>query len=429
MAAAFPGLGGRIFPGENVQSSKVCRLVEPQGKADNAGMEHSITPLGVAYHRYGDRTFGIREADRLHHLNLIGQTGAGKSTLLLNLALHDARAGRGFCLIDPHGDLALALHEHIDRPHHYFAVGDPACPLGYNPLARAPRSLRPLITSNLIETLKKQWADAWGARMEHLLRYAILALLDQPEADIRDIVRLYVDKEFRRGVVARIEDEQVRSFWTTEFPNMNYVNAIDGVAPIANKLGAFLAHPVIRRAVCEPAEPLHFRQIMDRGEVVIVNLAKGRIGTDMANVMGGLVVSAIMHAAFSRGWNPTAPRRPFMLYVDEFPSFTTSAFASLLPEARKYGLALTLAHQYVSQVERPIFDAVLGNIGSLIAFRVGANDAPVIAEQIGGDVTPADLLRLPNHHAYAQLLIDGHKSPPFSMQTWPPLFFTEKAAS
>jgi len=392
-------------------------------------MEHRIIPLGIAYHRYGDRTFGIRAADRLHYLYLIGQTGAGKSTMLLNLALHDARAGNGFCLIDPHGDLALSLHEHINRPHHYFAVGDPTCPLGYNPLAPAPRSLRPLVASNLIETLKKQWGDAWGARMEHLLRYAILALLDQPEADIRDIVRLYVDKEFRRGVVAGIKDEQVRSFWTTEFPNMNYMTASDGVAPIANKLGAFLAHPLIRRAVCEPAQPLHFRQIMDQGEVVIVNLAKGRIGTDMANVMGGLIVSAIMHAAFSRGIHPTAPRRPFTLYVDEFPAFTTSAFASLLPEARKYGLALTLAHQYVSQVERPIFDAVLGNVGSLISFRVGANDAPIIATQIGGDVEAADLTALPNHHAYGQLLIDGQKSPPFSMQTWPPLFFAEKTAS
>lgn len=409
--------------------SNVCRLGDRTAGADNAGMEHSITPLGIAYHRYGNRSFGIREADRLHHLHLIGQTGAGKSTLLLNLALHDARAGRGFCLIDPHGDLAMALHEHIDQPHHYFAVGDPACPLGYNPLAPAARSLRPLIASNLIETLKKQWADAWGARMEHLLRYAILALLDQPDTDIRDIVRLYVDKEFRRGVVAGIEDAQVRSFWTTEFPNMNYVNAIDGVAPIANKLGAFLAHPVIRRAVCEPQTPLRFRQIMDRGEVVIVNLAKGRIGTDMANVMGGLIVSAIMHAAFSRGWNPDTPRRPFMLYVDEFPSFTTSAFANLLPEARKYGLALTLAHQYISQVERPIFDAVLGNTGSLIAFRVGATDAPIIAAQIGGDVEVTDLIRLPNHHAYAQLLIDGHKSPPFSMQTWPPRFSPEKTVA
>jgi type IV secretory pathway TraG/TraD family ATPase VirD4 len=382
-------------------------------------MPSNVTPLGTAYHRYGDRPFGIRQADRMHHLYVIGQTGTGKSTFLLNLALHDANAGRGICLIDPHGDLALALHQQLAIPHHYFDVADPDCRLGYNPLARVHRSHRPLLASGLIETLKKQWADSWGARMEHLLRYAILALLDQPQADIRDIVRLYVDKDFRKEVVTRIGDEQVRAFWTKEFPNMNYLNAIDGVAPIANKLGAFLANSALRRAVCEPEEPLRFRRIMDEGGILIVNLAKGRLGTDMANVMGGLIVSTIMLAAFSRHGSHEKARQPFMLHIDEFPSFTTEAFASLLPEARKYGLSLTLAHQHISQVERAVFDAVLGNVGTVIAFRLGAQDAPEFARQLG-DVLPHDLVRLPNHQAYVQLMIDGQKSRPFSMRTWPP---------
>lgn len=382
-------------------------------------MEPTFTPLGIARHQYGDRPFGVHLADRMHHLYLIGQTGTGKSTFLLNLALQDARAGRGFCLIDPHGDLALALHQHIAVPHHYFDIADPDCRLGYNPLGRVHRSFRPLLASGLIETLKKQWADSWGARMEHLLRYAILALLDQPQADIRDIVRLYTDKEFRREVVARIADEQVRSFWTKEFPNMNYLNAIDGVAPIANKLGAFLANPVVRRAVCEPEEPLRFRRIMDDGGIVIVNLAKGRLGTDMANVMGGLIVSTIMLAAFSRHGSEEKARQRFALHIDEFPSFTTEAFATLLPEARKYGLALTLAHQHISQVERPVFDAVLGNVGTVIAFRLGAQDAPEFSRQLG-DVAASDLIRLPNHHAYVQLMVQGQKSRTFSMWTWPP---------
>ncbi len=382
-------------------------------------MHDIFTPLGNAYHRYGDRPFGTWTSDRLHHLYMIGQTGTGKSTLLHNLAHANALSGQGFCLIDPHGDLASSLHAHLPAAHHYFEVANPACHYGYNPLTPVPRSYRPLVASGLIETLKKQWADSWGARMEHLLRYALLALLDQPQADMRDIVRLYVDKEFRRTVVGRITDEQVRAFWTVEFPNMNYVNAIDGVAPIANKIGAFLAHPVVRRAVCEPACPLRFRQIMDRGEILIVNLAKGRLGTDMANVMGGLLVSTIMNAAFSRGALPKAERTPFMLYVDEFPSFTTEAFANLLPEARKYALSVNLAHQHVSQVDRRIFDAVLGNAGTVIAFRVGAQDAPIIARQLG-DIAPADLGNLPNHHAYVQLMIGGTKTRAFSMQTRPP---------
>lgn len=381
-------------------------------------MEEDITPLGIARHQYGDRPFGIRQSDRMHHVYVIGQTGTGKSTFLLNLAQRDARTDRGFCLIDPHGDLALALHQHLTIPHHYWDVADSACPYGYNPLSRVPASLRPLLASGLIETLKKQWADSWGARMEHLLRYAVLALLDQPHTDIRDIVRLYIDKAFRKAVIARIRDEQVRAFWTTEFPNMNYMTAIDGVAPIANKLGAFLSHPVIRRAICEPEQPLRFRQIMDRGEVLVVNLAKGRLGADMANVLGGLLISTVMLAAFSRHSSEEKARRPFMLHVDEFPSFTTEAFASLLPEARKYGLGLTLVHQHVSQVERGIFDAVLGNVGTVIAFRVGAQDAPEISRQLG-DVLPDDLIRLPNHHAYVQLMIDGQKTRPFSMRTWP----------
>lgn len=382
-------------------------------------MKQAITPLGVARHQYGDRPFGILQSDRMHHVYVIGQTGTGKSTFLLNLALHDARAGQGLCLIDPHGDLALALHRHLAVPHHYWDVADPACPYGYNPLTRVPPSLRPLVASGLIETLKKQWADSWGARMEHLLRYAVLALLDQPQADIRDIVRLYIDKAFRKEVIARVRDEQVRAFWTTEFPNMNYMNAIDGVAPIANKLGAFLANPVVRRAVCEPHEPLRLRRIMDGGGIVIVNLAKGRLGTDMANVMGGLIVSTIMLAAFSRHGSEEKARQPFALLIDEFPSFTTEAFASLLPEARKYGLSLTLAHQHISQVERPVFDAVLGNVGTVIAFRNGAQDAPEISRQLD-EISASDLIRLPNHHAYIQLMIDGQKSRPFSIRTWPP---------
>ncbi|MCO5792821.1 MAG: type IV secretion system DNA-binding domain-containing protein [Blastomonas sp.] len=382
-------------------------------------MLSDITPLGSAYHRHGDRPFGIRQADRLHHIYAIGQTGTGKSTFLLNLALHDALAGRGFCLIDPHGDLALALHQHLETPHHYFDIADPACRLGYNPLTRVPRSFRPLLASGLIETLKKQWADSWGARMEHLLRYAILALLDQPQADIRDIVRLYVDKDFRKAVVARIEDEQARAFWTVEFPNMNYMNAIDGVAPIANKLGAFLANPVVRRAVCAPEDPIRFRRIMDERQILIVNLAKGRLGTDMANVMGGLVVSTVMLAAFSRHGSEEKARQPFALHIDEFPSFTTEAFANLLPEARKYGLSLTLAHQHISQVERPVFDAVLGNAGTIVVFRLGAQDAPEFSRQLG-EVPASDLIRIPNRQAYVQLMVDGQKTKPFSMRTWPP---------
>jgi hypothetical protein len=381
-------------------------------------MLHPITMLGDAYHQYGDRPFGIRLPDRLHHFYAVGQTGAGKSTLIANLAMQDAAQGIGFCLIDPHGDLASGLSARLTVSHHYWDVADHTCPYGYNPLARVPASLRPLVTSALIETLKKQWADSWGARMEHLLRYAVLALLDQRIADLRDIVRLYTDKEFRRGIVARLHDEQVRTFWTQEFPNMNYMNAVDGVAPIANKLGAFLAHPVIRRAICEPAQPLRFRQIMDQGEIVIVNLAKGRIGSDMANVLGGLIVSSTMNAAFSRHSVPPDQRRPFFLLVDEFHSFTTGALANLLPESRKYGLSLALAGQSLSQSSPDVTAAVLGNVGTIIAFRLGIYDASTMARQLGLE-HERHLLTLPNYRAFAQLMVNGTKTETFSMVTSP----------
>jgi type IV secretory pathway TraG/TraD family ATPase VirD4 len=379
-------------------------------------LQDQVVTIGSASHRYGDQPFGMSTRDRLSHLYIIGQTGTGKSTLMRNLAKQDARSNTGFCLIDPHGDLAHSLSTALSIPHSYWNVADDQCPYGYNPLTRVSPSLRPLIASGLIETLKKQWADAWGARMEHLLRYAILALLEQPKTDIRDIMRLFVDQTFQKEVVSRVSDPQVKQFWTQEYPAMNYKTAIDGVAPIANKLGAFLAHPVIRKAMCEPDKPLRFRKIMDDGEILIVNLAKGRLGGDMANVMGGLIVSSIMNAAFSRHDTPELVRRPFMLYVDEFHSFTTSAFASMLSEVRKYGLGVTLAHQHIVQADKTVFEAIMGNVGSMMAFRLGALDAPTISQQFG-TVAVSDLVNLPNYRAFVQLMVGGEKSQTFTATT------------
>jgi len=377
-----------------------------------------ILTLGDAYHRYRPYPFGIRQRDRMHSMYLIGQTGTGKSTLLHNLALQDAHAGRGFCLIDPHGDLAGGLHEALPCKHIYWDVSERHSPYGYNPVTSPSERHRPLVASGLIEALKKQWSDAWGARMEHILRYALLALLEAPQADMRDIIRLYVETDFRKEVLRHVRDPQTRSFWETEFPKMNYRTAFDGVAPIANKVGALLAHPVIRRAICEPQEPLRFRKIMDEGQALIINLAKGQIGTDNANVLGGLITSSILNAAFSRQSLPEAERRPFVLAVDEFHSFTTTVFADLLPEARKYGLSLTLSHQHLAQLEPSVMEAIFGNVGSIIAFRLGVTDAQVFAEQFP-DVLPSTFAQLPNYHTLMQLLVDGRKMPVFSATTRP----------
>ncbi len=269
---------------------------------------------------------------------IVGQTGTGKSTLLLNMIKQDAEQKRGFCLIDPHGDLAEQVSEIAGPNQIYWNVADPACPYGYNPLTHVSAEYRPLIASGLIDALKKQWADAWGARMEHLLRFSLLALLEQPKASIQDIMPMFLDKSFRQHVVSKISDPHVRDFWTMEFPNMNYKGAVDGVAPIANKLGGFLSHPLVRKMMCEPEQPLRFRQVMDDGGFLIVNLSKGKIGADIANILGGMILSSIGNAAYSRQNQMEDQRRPFFVYADEFHSFTTSAFSGMLSELRKYGL-------------------------------------------------------------------------------------------
>ncbi len=373
----------------------------------------SVTTIGTAYGRYGNKPFGIRLADRMQHIYILGQTGTGKSTLLHQLMRQDLGQGHGFCLIDPHGDLAEQIAGVCPETALIWNVADPDCPYGYNPMTRASDKFRPLIASGLIDTLKKQWADAWGARMEHILRYALLALLEQPRTDVRDIMRLFLDKAFRKEVITQVTDEQVRQFWTREFPSMNYKTAFDGVAPIANKLGAFLAHPVVRQALTEPDEPLRFRKIMDDGQILIVNLAKGKIGSDIANVLGGMILSGFAHAAFSRHNTSEQERRPFFLHVDEFHAFTTGALADMVSELRKYGLSLTLANQYLGQIQPEILDALLGNVGTLIAFRVSPNDAALIGKHMD-DVALRDIVAMPNYRMLVRLMIEGERSKAFT---------------
>jgi type IV secretory pathway TraG/TraD family ATPase VirD4 len=367
--------------------------------------------------------------DRVFHVYAVGQTGTGKSTLLLNFARQDIKAGQGLCLIDPHGDLAEAVSAVSGPEQVYWNVADPACPYGYNPLTYVAKASRPLVASGLIETLKKQWTNAWGARMEHLLRFALLALLDRPGSSIADIMPLFLDDGFRKQAVASVADSQVRDFWIKEYPALRYKGSSDGVAPIANKLGAFLVHPVVRKAICNPEKPLRFRQIMDDGNVLIMNLAKGRLGADISNVLGGLIVSSIANAAYSRQNVAETERRPFFLYIDEFHSFTTAAFADMLPELRKYGLGVVLSHQHMVQLDEQVREAILGNVGTLIAFRVGATDAPVLAKQFGADVPqPRDLVGLANYEMFVRLMIDGQPSKPFSARSLPPSAPVRQAA-
>lgn len=339
--------------------------------------------------------------------------------MIRTMAAQDARAGRGFCLIDPHGDLAQQVFKSINANMLYWDVADPNSPYGYNPLSRVPKSLRPLIAAGFVDTLKHQWADAWGPRMENLLRWSLLALLEQPEATIVDIMPLLTRREFRKAVIENIEDPECRRFWQEEFPALNYKGTTDGVAPIANKLGGLLSHPVLRKALTEPKTPLRFRQIIDNRQILIVNLAKGRLGSEYANVIGGLILTGLRNAAFSRANIPESERTPFFVLVDEFENFTTDTLAEGLAELRKYGLGLTLSAQFLSQAKTATREALLGNVGSVVTFRLGLHDAPYFA-RFHQWVTERDLLNLPNHQAYIRLMIDGVQSRAFTMWTIAP---------
>ncbi len=355
---------------------------------------------------------------------VIGKTGTGKSTLLETLALQDIAHHRGMMLIDPHGDLAervvRAVPAHRRQDVIYFNVPDPIQPFGYNPLKHVREDKITLAASGLMEAFKKMWPDAWGVRMEHVLRNTLLTLLEQPEATLGDILRLLDDKAFRSTAVARITNEQVRQFWITEYDHYPPRLRAEAIAPIQNKVGAFLADPTLRRILTNPEKPLQIRRIMDEGKILIVNLARGQLGEDTTSLLGALLITTAALAAFSRAEVQAAERRPFFVYLDEFQSFTTRSLASMTAELRKYAVGVNASHQYMSQVEPQVIDAVLGNAGTIICFRLGPPDAMTMAREFEPKLQATDLVNLPNHHIYLKLMIDGAPSQPFSAVTIPP---------
>jgi len=383
-----------------------------------------IARFGRTNFRNKGVVFGIKQRDRLSHMHIIGKTGTGKSTLIETLIHQDLAAGRGFALIDPHGDLVERVWAGI--PAHrrsevvYLNVPDPAQPYGYNPLRHVREDKIALAASGLLDALKKIWGDAWGVRMEHILRNALFALLEHGNATLPDILRLISDNSFRQKVAHSLTNEPVRTFWLHEFSRYSFVYQRDGIAPIQNKVGAFLADPLLDRILTNPKVDIRIRRIMDESGVLLVNLAKGRIGEDSASLLGALLVSTIGLAAFSRADMPEAERRDFFLYIDEFQNFTTLSLTNMASELRKYGVGLILAHQHLHQLDPDIRHAVLGNVGTLAAFRVGAEDAPYLAKEFLPKFDVEDLINLPNYHIYLKLMIDGVPSQPFSATTLGP---------
>jgi DNA helicase HerA-like ATPase len=383
-----------------------------------------LTIFANADHRGLKRPFGIKREDRRAHTYIIGKTGTGKSTLLETLMMDDIEKGQGFALLDPHGDLVKKMRTQIPKSMADriidFDVSDPATPYGFNPLAYVPDPRRPLATAGLVQVFKHLWEDSWGPRLEYILRNCIASLLDFPNSDLADIPRILTEPAFRAKVVKFIKNDDLKKFWLDEFNEYPDRFRLESISPIQNKVGAFLANSVLRRIVTRPEQPLHLRRVMDEGKILLVNLAKGRIGEDTANLLGSLLISRFDLAALSRADIPEKDRQDFVLYMDEFHNFTTQSLVFMMSELRKYRLSLVLAHQYLSQLKPTIRDAILGNAGTIILFRIGAIDAKELAPEFYPTFNVSELTNLPNYSIYLKMMIDGKISPPFSAVTMPP---------
>ncbi len=418
------------LPHTNVETPNIVwassKTAEPPNKlpviTGNDAIDENISAFGVTNFRGISHQFGMLRYDRSRHVYIIGQTGAGKSGLLELFALSDVFHNQGYAIIDPHGDFAVNNLKFIPGSRVddvvYFNPADTAHPLGFNPLEVTDENQKTNISSEVIGVLKRMFGESWGPRLEYILRYTILALLDHPNTTMLDITRMLTDKKFRKEVLATCTDTVVLQFWNIEFASWNDKFQAEAIAPVLNKVGAFTANPVIRNIIGQPKSTFNIREIMDSGKILIVNLSKGLIGEDNAAILGSFLVTKIQLAAMSRQDIPNIEdRKPFYLYVDEFQNFATDSFATILSEARKYGLNLTVANQYISQMSETVRDAVFGNVGTMITFRVSADDAPILSKQFEPNFEALDLLQMHNRNFVINMVIGGEKTPAFSGRT------------
>ncbi len=402
------------------------KTAEPPAKlpvlTGDTAIDENISAFGLTNFRGINHQFGLLRRDRSRHVYIIGQTGAGKSGMLELLALSDIFYNQGYCIIDPHGDFAIDNLRFIPESRIndvvYFNPADTAFPVAFNPLEVSDPAKKPNICSEVIGVLKRMFGDSWGPRLEHILRYTLLALLDRPSTTLLDISRLLTDKDFRKETLDYCQDVTVLQFWKHEFGQWNEKQVNESIAPVLNKVGAFTANPIIRNIIGQEKSSFDIRKIMDEGKILVVNLSKGLIGEDNAAILGAFLVTKVQLAAMSRSDIPNvADRRPFYLYVDEFQNFATDSFAVILSEARKYGLNLTVANQYVAQMTDSVRDAVFGNVGTTISFRVSADDAPVLVKQFEPTFGESDIIQLNNRHFVISMIINGEKVPAFSATT------------
>ncbi|QQS15572.1 MAG: type IV secretion system DNA-binding domain-containing protein [Candidatus Moraniibacteriota bacterium] len=392
-------------------------------------MSDNITYFAKTNFRNEDRVFGIKADDRRRHMYVIGKTGMGKTNMLENLVIQDIQHGHGVAFIDPHGDTAEKLIRAIPPSRVndviYFNPSDQDFPVAFNVMEHVSAEYRHLVASGLVGVFKKIWADSWGPRLEYILRNAILALLEYPGSTLLGVMRILVDKEYRKRVVDKVTDPVVKSFWVDEYTKWNDRVLQEVIAPIQNKVGQFLSSSLIRNIVGQTVSSFDVRDIMDRRKILIMNLSKGRIGEDNSALIGAMMITKIQLAAMGRVDIPEDDRQDFYLYVDEFQNFATESFGNILSEARKYRLNLILANQYILQIEESVRDAIFGNTGTIISFRVGATDAEFLEKEFSPIFLATDIVNLEKYHIYLKLMIDGISGDAFSATTLPPIDLPE----
>lgn len=402
-------------------------------------MNNEITYFGETTFRNQRRRFGIKTDDRRRHIYIIGKTGMGKSEMMVNMAIQDIQQGRGVAFIDPHGEAAERLLDFVPSRRIndviYFNPADLEYPIAFNVMERVSLEHRHLVASGLMSVFKKIWPDVWSARMEYILNNAILALLEYPGSTLLGVNRMLADPEYRKKVVNKVTDPIIKSFWVNEFARYTQRYEVEATAAIQNKVGQFISNPLIRNIIGQVRSAIDMRKVMDEGKILIANISKGRIGEDNSRLLGALLITKLQLAAMSRVDIPEEERRDFYLYVDEFQNFATKSFVNILSEARKYRLSLVIGNQYIAQLEEmtptgknsEVRDAIFGNVGTIICFRVGAADAEFLEKEFLPEFTAEDLVNLPKYHIYLKLLIDGVAGKPFSAETLPPFPKPEKS--
>ncbi len=387
-------------------------------------MNNEINFFAETTYRNIKKKFGIKLDDRRRHFYVVGKTGMGKTAMLQNMAIQDIQEGRGVGFIDPHGEAAEELLDFVPSNRIndvvYINPADLDYPIAFNVMEKVSLEHRHLVAGGLMGVFKKIWPDVWSARMEYILNNTILALLEYPGSTLLGVNRMMSDSDFRSKVVEKITDPVIKSFWVNEFARYNQRYETEATAAIQNKVGQFISAPLIRNSIGQVNSSIDMREIMDKRKILIMNLSKGRIGEDNSTLLGALLVTKIQLAAMSRVEMPEEERQDFFLYVDEFQNYATEAFVNVLSEARKYRLSLILAHQYITQMEETVRDAVFGNVGTLVSFRVGAEDAEFLEKEFYPEFAAQDIVSLSKYNIYLKLMIDGLAGRPFSARTMPP---------